>query len=296
MGNGWGHGPFAEPALSAANALRVTPIASFVLVTVMTAGELASQSHASPSAAFRYTPAQLACATFQEQSRATLDAQTGARQRRETLLRDGLLRLRARPAGAGIALEAWYDLLALSRESPETTLVPDTDGLLGGRYRGRLTRTGQYRAEARPFVPDEVAEVAELGGAMDDLLPPLPPVALAVGKRWTDGDGLELRRLPDSVAGRQVVQRLRLQARTESDRATVRGDTTSLAARQVTVEEGQIDWDAERGLLRRVRRLVVETAVPAGGPLKLPLRSRLEQEVVLARLRDGRCEENPESP
>lgn len=266
------------------------------MVFALAATAAASQRPEPPPAAFRYTPAQLACATFQEQSRATLDAQTGARQRRETLLRDGLLSLRARPAGAGIALEAWYDSLALSRESPETTLVPDTDGLLGGRYRGRLTPAGHYRAEARPFVPDEVAEVAELGGAMDDLLPPLPPVALAVRQRWRDGNGLELRRLPDSVAGRRVVQRLGLQARTESDRATVRGDTASIAARQVTVEEGQLDWDAERGLLRRVRRLVVETSVPAGGPLKLPLRSRLEQEVRLVRLRDGRCEENPESP
>ena len=247
-----------------------------------------------PPAEFRYTPAQLDCATFQEQSHGQLDAQTGSRQRRETLFRDGLLRVRARPAGQEIALEAWYDSLALLRRSPEVELVPDTDGLLGGRYRGTLTPSGRYSSEARPFVPDEVAEVAELGGAMDDLLPPLPPVALAVGQRWTDGSGLELRRLPDSVAGRQVVRRLALRARAESDEATIRGDTTSLAAREVTVEEGQVDWDPGLGLLRRVRRLVVETSVPARGPLKLPLRSRLEQEVSLVRLGGGGCEQRPE--
>lgn len=254
------------------------------LAAVFAAGNGVSQTPAPPPAVFRYTAAQLACAAFQEHSRATLDAQTGTRQRHETLLRDGLLRLTARSAGDALALEAWYDSLALSRESPEGKLVPDTDGLLGGRYRGTLTPSGRYSAEARPFVPDEVAEVADLGGAMDDLLPPLPPIALAVGQRWSDGGSLELRRLPDSLSGRRVVRRLALQSRTQSDKATIRGDTSSIAARQVTVEDGQVDWDPGRGVLRRVRRLVVETSVPAGGPLKQPLRSRLEQEITLRRV------------
>jgi hypothetical protein len=257
---------------------------------------LITPSKGSPPAEFRYTAAQLDCSSFQERALGHLDAQIGTRPRRETLGRDGVWRLRARPAAAGILVEAWYDSLALSRESPEGKLVPDTDGLLGGRYRGTLTPSGRYSAEARPFVPDEVAEVAELGGAMDDLLPPLPPIALAVGQRWTDGRGLELRRLPDSVAGRQTMRRLALRARAESDTATVRGDTTRLAAREVMTEEGQVDWAPDLGLVRRVRRLVVETSVPAGGPVKQPLRSRLEQEMRLVRLPDRKCERNPASP
>lgn len=249
---------------------------------------------AAPSAdpatfAFRYAAAGLECATYSERSNATLEAQTGGRQRRETLTRAGRLRLRARAAGGRIALEAWYDSLALSRTSPEATLAPDTDGLLGGRYRGTLSPVGQYRSVARPFVPDEVAEVADLGAALDELLPLLPPVALAVGQRWAAG-GLSLTRLPDSAVGARVLRRLALRHRTESDRATLRGDTTRLAARQVTVEEGRIDWDAVLGLVRHTRRLVVETTVPAGGPLRLPLRSRLEQEVTLTRIGESACE------
>ena len=157
--------------------------------------------------------------------------------------------MRARPTGSEIAIEAWYDSLALARESPETTLSPDTDGFIGGRYRGRLSPTGRYVAEARPFVPDEVAEVADLGGALDDLLPLLPSAALAVGERWSDSAGLELRRLPDSLAGRRVVQRLEVRSRAESRKATIRGDTASIAARQVTVEEGSVEWDPRAGLL-----------------------------------------------
>jgi hypothetical protein len=45
-----------------------------------------------------------------------------------------------------------------------------------------------------------------------------------------------------------------------------------------------VDWDPAGGLLRRTRHIVVETSVPAGGPLRAPLRSRLEQDVVLERV------------
>lgn len=250
----------------------------------------AAQGRTPAAVGFRYTASQLDCAGFAEHSRSRLDGQTGTRLRRETLTRDGLWRLRARPAGRMVELEAWYDSLSLTRESAEGTLTPDTDGLLGGRYRGKLTATGHYTAEARPFIPDEVAEVAELSGAMEDLLPPLPPVALAVGQRWSDSSGLELERLPDSTAGRRVIGRLALKARSERSQATVRGDTITLPARQTTTEDGQVDWDAVEGLVRRDRHIVVETTVPAGGPLRQPLRSRLEQEVALVRGRGG-CEQ-----
>jgi hypothetical protein len=132
-------------------------------------------------------------------------------------------------------------------------------------------------------VPDEVAEVADVGDALDDLLPALPPAALAVGERWSDGAGVELERLPDSLAGRRVVQRLALRSRAEANRATISGDTAAIAARQVTVEVGQVDWDPRYGLLKRARHLVVETSVPAGGPVAQPVRSRLEQEMRLVR-------------
>jgi len=268
---------------SAASALRLT-LGVVAAAALAPPHPAAGQALAPPTTEFRYTPSQLACATFQERSRGRLEAQTGTRQRRETLRRDAVWRVRARPASDAISVEAWYDSLALTRESPEGTLRPDTDGLLGGRYRGTLTPAGDYTAQARPFVPDEVAEVAELGGAMEDLLPRLPPAALAVGERWANSTGLELRRLADSAAGRQVIQRLALRWRGQTDHATVRGDTTSIAARQVTVEDGRVDWSPTAGLLRRIRHIVVETSLPAGGPIRQPLRSRLEQDVSLVRV------------
>jgi hypothetical protein len=252
----------------------------------LSAGTAAAQQPTAPAILFRYTASQLDCAVFHERSTGELQSQTGGRRRREILRRQGVLRFGARPAAdttGTIALEAWYDSLTLSRESPEATLAPDTDGLLGGRYRGRLTSSGGYAAEARPFVPDEIAEVADLAGALDDLLPPLPPVALAPGQSWGHGTALELRRLADSTVGGHPVRRLALRARAESGLAAVRSDTIQLPAREVTVEEGRLDWDPAVGLLRRERHIVVETLVPASGPLKLPLQSRLEQTVTLTR-------------
>ncbi len=175
-----------------------------------------SPGAAQAPAEFRYTPEQFRCVSLHEHSRAVLEAETGLRRRRETLTRDGLWRVRGRSAPAGISVEAWYDSLALSRTSPEGVLAPDTDGLLGGRYRGTLSSAGRYTADARPFVPDEVAEVSDLGAALDDLLPPLPPSALTVGEQWRDGRGLELTRLPDSLAGGRAVRRLALRSRSEA--------------------------------------------------------------------------------
>jgi hypothetical protein len=147
-----------------------------------------------------------------------------------------------------------------------------------------LTPAGRYSVVARPFIPDEVAEVAELGGALEYLLPPLPTAPLEVGQRWADSTGLEVKRLPDSVIAGGTVHRLHLRARTEAQLASVRGDTLSVPAHQVTLEEGQLDWGARVGLVRRVRHIVVESTIPAGGPVPQAVRSRLEQDVTLTRV------------
>jgi hypothetical protein len=261
----------------------VTPGAHLAVPVLLGLAWCPVAAQQSPAPSIRYTAAQLDCASFIEHSRSRLDAETGGRRRRETLVRSGLLRFRARASGDSVALEAWYDSLALSRESPEVTLRPDTDGLIGGRFRGALSPDGRYSETTRPYIPEDVAEVADVGRALGDLLPPLPPRWLAVGEQWTDGVGLELRRIADSSAQGRPVRRLLLRSRTRSDTAAIRGDTVQLPATELTTEDGQVDWDPERGLLRRTRHIVTETSVPAGGPLKLPLRSRMEQQAELVR-------------
>jgi hypothetical protein len=230
-----------------------------------------------------YTASQLNCSRFLETVGSEILTEAAGRSRRQTSDRRGVWQFRAAPWTDGVALEGWLDSLALSRRSPETTISPDTDGLLGGRYRGTLSRTGVYTSRVRPFVPDEVAEIAEMSGALDDFFPPVPSRALMAGEEWTDSLGLTIRRLPDSALSGVLLLRFALESRSESRAAPTPTDTLPLKLRQKTEERGELVWHPFLGLLRRDRRIVVETTVPPGRSVRQAVRSRVEQRITVLR-------------
>jgi hypothetical protein len=230
-----------------------------------------------------YAAAQLHCARFREISRSEVETETARGGVDATLERDGLWSFRARDTAGGVALEAWYDSLALRRRSTGQEISADTDGLIGGRYRGLLAPDGEYIEHARPFVPDEVAELADLSAAARDLLPPLPPRALATGESWTDST-LTITRLPDTVVAGRPLAHFRLKTRTESRETIPRGDTVPIPVRQMVEEEGDVYWSPASGLVRRLRAIRVEATVPSGGRVRQPVRSRVEQRAELTRL------------
>jgi hypothetical protein len=230
-----------------------------------------------------YTASQLNCAGFLEIGQSKILTEAGGRTRNQTSARRGRWQFRAAPSKADVALEGWLDSLVLSRSSPETTINPDTDGLLGGRYRGTLSRTGVYHSKVRPFVPDEVAELAEMGGALDDFFPPLPSRALKPGEEWTDSLGLTIRRLPDSALSGVPLLRFALETRKESRIALTPADTLPLKLRQMTEERGEFVWHPLLGLIRRDRRIVVETTVPPSRKVRQAVRSKVEQRITVVR-------------
>jgi hypothetical protein len=233
--------------------------------------------------ASHYTASQLDCARFQESSHSQVRTEMARGEVDATLERDGIWSFRARDTTGGVALEAWYDSLQLRRRSAGQEVSADTDGLIGGRYRGLLAPDGRYTEHASPFIPDEVAELADLSSAARDLLPLLPPRALAPGASWTDST-LTITRLPDTaVAGRPMTHFL-LRSRVESRATVPRGDTVPIPVRQTVEEEGDIYWSAASGLVRRLRAITVEATVPSGGRVRQPVRSRVEQRVELSRL------------
>jgi hypothetical protein len=238
----------------------------------------------------RYTAEQLDCAQFLETSESKILTQSGGRDREQAAGRRGVWRFRARPAAADLELEGWLDSLALWRRSPETTIRPDTDGLLGGRYRGVLTRNGVYRSRVRPFVPDEVAEVAGMATALDDFFPPLPPRQLRPGQVWSDSTGLKIERMADSALSGLPLYRFMLEARRETRSARIPGDTLSLRLHQVSQERGSFVWHPLLGLVKRERRIVVETTVPPSPTVQQAVRSRIEQRISV--LRDLRIPPN----
>lgn len=230
-----------------------------------------------------YTAQQLDCARFLEIGESTILTQAGGRTRRQTSSRRGAWQFRASPSKEHVALEGWLDSLTITRRSEETAISPDTDGLLGGRYRGTLSRPGAYTAQVGPFVPDEVAEVAGMHNALDDFFPLLARRTLREGEVWTDSVGLTIRRLPDSALSGVPLYRFALEKRGKAAAATTPGDTVALALRQKSDERGQFVWHPLLGLLRRDRTIVVETTVPPSRSVRQAVRSKVEQRITLER-------------
>jgi hypothetical protein len=243
----------------------------------------------------RYIASQLNCARFLESAESDIQTESGGQLRKQTAGRTGVWQFRASPAVEGVSLEGWLDSLSLWRKSPETTVRPDTDGLLGGRYRSTLSASGRYASKARPFIPDEVAEVAGMGTALDDFFPPLPSRPLRPGQAWSDSAGVTLRRMADSGMSGVPLYRFELEIRRDSTSKPASKDTVGIGLRQVSREHGTFVWHPLLGLIRRDRRIVVETSVPAGRTIRQPVRSRVEQRITVQRdLRvppdqNGRC-------
>jgi hypothetical protein len=230
-----------------------------------------------------YTAAQLECSQFLETSSTTILTQSGRRNREQTAGRRAVWRFKAAPVDTEVALEGWMDSLAVWRRSPEATIRPDTDGLIGGRYRGALQRDGRYLGRVRPFVPDEVAEVAGLATALDDFFPPLPPRQLHSGEVWTDSLGTRIQRLADSALSGLPLYRYALESTHKTQKVPLERDTISMKLDQVSRERGTFVWHPTLGLLSRDRQIVIETNVPAGPAVREPVRSRIEQRIKLVR-------------
>ncbi len=123
-----------------------------------------------PEAAPRYGAAS-GCFAYGERVTATSRSEAGGRRREVTVAREGVLRLLVAPAPGGLAIEAWYDSLAVRVRAPEGETAPDASGLIGGRWRGTLDSTGAWDESARPFVPDDVRAAMDLGALLADFFP-----------------------------------------------------------------------------------------------------------------------------
>lgn len=123
-----------------------------------------------PEAVPRYGAAS-GCFAYGERVTATSRSEAGGRRREMTVERAGVLRLQVTPAPGGLAVEAWYDSLAMRVQAPEGEAAPDASGLIGGRWRGTLDSSGAWHESARPFVPDEVRAVMDVGALMEDFFP-----------------------------------------------------------------------------------------------------------------------------
>ena len=255
--------------------MRVVRCAALVLG--LSPGALGAQQPA-------YTTAQLACVRFGEVMDSRLAVESGGRMGSATSGREGDIVITAgAPLPAQrIPIVAWYDSLRVWRVAGNARLEPDASGIVGGQYRGELGPDGSFVTRDRPFVPDELREVMDLGAALDDLLPRLPPRALQVGEEWRSGDSLAIQRLADSTA----LQRYRIRISRSGEVLPPPGDSLTPAYTRDLTEEGTAAWSRELGPLRYERRTTVVAQVPASGAVKQLVRSQLEQRTVIERRPD----------
>jgi hypothetical protein len=235
-----------------------------------------------------YHAAQLDCARYRQEVRSVIELEGGRRRSRETTGRDGILSLRAAPRDSGASLEAWFDTLAVWREGEGERLEPETDGVIGGRFLGALSRRGAYTEVDRPFVPDEVAQVANVGDALAELFPPLPGRVLPPGASWKDDLGTVITRIQDGRSGGKPVQRYRLNRRAANEESRLLPDSSSVRANREEKETGVFAWSSELGVVSWEREITVTVDVPAGGLVRRPFRTRITQSVTVARV-DGGC-------
>jgi hypothetical protein len=232
----------------------------------------------------RYAAAQLDSARFHQVIRTSIRTQTGGKTSLEQAGRDGLLEFRATAGDTAIGLVAWFDSLALWREAGAERYAPDTDGLIGGRYRGALTPLGRYTPEDAPFIPGPLAELAELEGVVGDLFPPLPGADLVPGATAHLAGGWTITRRPDSVETGMHLLRYRLDGIRHRKQSGLINDSVRVEASADETERGAVTWSPGLGLLRWERRIQIEVNLPAQGAVTRAVRTALEQYVIVERV------------
>jgi hypothetical protein len=229
-----------------------------------------------------YSAKQLDCARFREVSQSRILTLSAGRNREQSSGRSAVWLFRAAPGDSGVALEGWLDSLSLWRRSAESTIRPDSEGLLGGRYRGTLSPTGAYSGRVVPFIPDEVAEMAGMATALDDFFAPLPVASLRPGQVWTR-PGVSIRRLADSALSGVLLRRFQVDMKGETRRTDTLQDTLGVELRESSRERGTFVWHPTLGLIRRERKIVIDATVPRSRTVRQAIHTRVEQSITLAR-------------
>lgn len=237
-----------------------------------------------------YTASQFACARFHEEVRSDLTIQTSGRTASATSGRESYLIVAAiaAPTPPASRFVAWFDSLRVWRSAGGNRVEPDASGVLGGRYRGDILPDGSVITQVTPFVPPYVREVTELANTLDDMFPRVPPRVLQAGEEWRSGDTLAIKRLSDSAN----LQRYRVQLMREGAVHPPPGDSLTPTYTRTLSDRGVAVWDPARGPMRYDHEITVEASLPVGGAIRTPMRSLVEQRVVLERVADppaGTC-------
>lgn len=172
--------------------------------------------------------APLAAQRYVESSRVTVTTQSGMSEAGRFVVRD--LELAASRRADTLVIQSLATRLEETSEG--RTVVHDTDGFTGGRWKLLPDATGAWRVVARPFVPEPLREVSDLAEAMTDWLP--APPSLPADARATSADGIAWERLTDSAGH----ARYRWQVEREVDETRLVADSVPMRVRETRREQG----------------------------------------------------------
>ena len=237
------------------------------LASLISAGIAAAAGAQSP----RY-PLNLSGSAFIEQVRSDVTTASGSAERRRTIDRSARYAFSMRQD----TIVVTADSLRLDETADNVRRTVDVDAVIGGRWKLLVPAGSTPVAVDAPFVPGVVVDVSDLGAAMDDFLPAVPP-PLAPGKDTSDG-GRTWRRLADSAAR----QRYHWSERRHADSTSIGADSVTMHTLLDSHEESEMAWDPERGPLAWTRR--IETTVTSRFAGRT-VRAVVEQRVRVTRAR-----------
>ena len=237
---------------------------------------------AAPLRAQQYSATDLACAAFRQTVDGKVRTELNSKVRLEQTGRTGRLLLSLTQGPEPAPARLWWDSLSVWREADGLRSAPETDGLLGGRYVGTLGPHGGWTGTQLPFIPDDVAAIADLTGVPDDLLPLLPPDTLRVGGTWSDTTGTTITRSADSASRGKRWRRFSIKRQSDHEEERNVGGPKPAHVSDTESENGQLTWDPVLGPWRWDRSIVAETKIVAD-PTRA-FRSRLEERITLQRV------------
>ena len=223
----------------------------------------------SAQAAAAQSPTVLA-GTYSESIRSEIITQTGVIERRRIILRATQYGISARAD----TLVVTADTMSLSESVEGVRTAINVDAVIGARWKIIPGPHGVPEVTDRPVVPQQIADVSDVGTAMDDFFPATPPT-MARGGQLTDSAGRGWRRLADSSG----IERYHYSG---EHRGTTRnvGDSLTVDTSQRGSETTDFSWDPRVGPLGWTRTILTTVTTRFGGRT---VRAQVDQRITVRR-------------
>lgn len=218
----------------------------------------------------QYNLKRLDGAVFREDVHSDIITQSGTAERRRTVLRSTTFGVVALVD----TLIVTADTVQLSESVDGIRESVDVDAVIGARWTLTLNARGSAAVMDRPVVPALVADVSDIGTAMDDFFPAAPP-RLAVGATITDSTGRRWRRLGDSSA----IERYHYSSTRRASTRTV-GDSVTVESSEDGTENSDLAWEAARGPMSWTRNILTNVTTHFAGRT---VRAQVDQRIVVRR-------------